>query len=132
LPAFVKNADLLDRADLGDPRSVEALRVLRDFLDGADELLEEYGADELTNEELLELLNDIDFSEEPTAPIRAPQTFEGEMEKSWGRWADLLFVRCFKEEIQKMQEFQARYTPVLKQRLADAGNLPYITRMDEK
>jgi hypothetical protein len=45
------------------------------------------------------------------------------MENTWGEWADLLFIRCFKPEIQKMQSFQAAYTPVLKHHLAQVISL---------
>jgi hypothetical protein len=121
LTAFVNHADLIDEIDLDDRRSAKALPILKDFFDIAEDVMEEKGVTELTNQELLELLEEVNLGdEEAPLPIKAPHRFEGEMETTWSEWADLLFLRCFKDEIQKMQEFQAAYAPVLKEHLAQA------------
>jgi hypothetical protein len=110
LSAIISNTELIDSIDLTDSKSAQAMPVLNDYLDFADEVMRENRIDKLTQQELLELLDEVQFAEEAPAPIKQPHTFEGEMEKTWGEWADLLFVRCFKDEIAKMREFQAKRT----------------------
>jgi hypothetical protein len=124
LGAFVHKGDFLDEIDLEDSKSAKALPLLKDFLVIVDEVMEEDDIDELTDEELVELLEELEFDEdEAPGPTKAPHAFEGEMERTWGEWSDLLFIRCFKPEVQKMQSFQVEYTPVLKLHLAQVINL---------
>jgi hypothetical protein len=83
LSAIVDNTELIDSIDLTDSRSAQALPVLNDYLDFADEVMRENHIGNLTQQELLELLDEVQFGEEAAPPIKQPHTFEGEMEKKW-------------------------------------------------
>jgi hypothetical protein len=103
---------------VGDPRSEKALAAIYAYLVAAARVIMESNKEKLTNSELMIVLESIQLSERvEVREKRHPNKFEGELEKRWGEWKDLLFIRTFREEIQKMQVFRESYGGTLREKL---------------
>jgi hypothetical protein len=108
LAAFVKKAEVFDAIEM------KAAKALRDFLEIAEEIMEEEEDRELDDEELISILNDLEFEEsEMPKLMKNLHTFAGEMEKTWTEWTDLLFIRSCRAEVDQMQQFQKDCFPKL-------------------
>jgi hypothetical protein len=103
--ALAYKTPFFKRLEVDDPISVPALATIRDYLAAAARAIRGTRKPRLSNEELGELLGHLPFEADPVPKLRKrqPPAFGGELEKTWGEWQDLLFVRASHDDIQTMR-----------------------------
>jgi hypothetical protein len=90
-----------------DPRATKALTVIRNYLVVAAKAIKATGKARLSNHEIEEVLERIDFEKLETGkPKRFQQVFAGAMSDTWHEWIDYLFVRVAGADIENIQALQ--------------------------
>jgi hypothetical protein len=107
----------------GEGKGAKAFAVVESFLKGGKSALKGLNGAEVSQAEITAVLATVEVAEEQRVTLaRKQHLFGGEMEKTWRKWADLLFVRSCKGEVEKMREFQREYEETLMANLGIEGS----------
>jgi predicted protein tyrosine phosphatase len=114
LIVFVQKAGWIKHLEFADPKAAKAVSIVMQFLKRVTKQMKAVNKTQVSRAELPEVFAKFKVRESDRQTLtKHTHVFGGEMEKTWIEWADLLFVRSFREEVQLMRAFQEAHEPNL-------------------